>query len=202
MKSYPSIVKFPCEFHAHIFDKLDGSNLRFEWSYKRGWYKYGTRNRMFDETDVQFGEAIPLFHQTLADPIAKIAYNNKWGKVVVFAEFWGDGSIAGRHYPDDEKRLTLFDISPHKKGLLPPEDFRRLFEDVVPTPKYLGKYWWNKNFLNCIRNAEIDGITFEGVVGKGMHEGNLVMAKAKTQMWRDEVEALYIREQEQSDSQE
>lgn len=192
MKTYPSIVKFPMEFHAHVFDKLDGSNLRFEWSRKPGWYKFGTRNRLFDESDEVFGEAIPLFMSTLAEPLAKIAYNNKWGNIVAFAEFWGPNSLGGLHNPSDEKRLTLFDVNIHKKGLLGPVDFRKNFEGVVDTPKYLGKYCWNKNFLNCVRNCEIEGITFEGVVGKAIVKNRLVMAKAKTNVWIDEIRSRFV----------
>lgn len=59
MKQYPSInssngQSFK-EFVADVFDKLDGSNLRFEWSKKQGWYKFGTRHRLFDNTDPVFG---------------------------------------------------------------------------------------------------------------------------------------------------
>lgn len=191
MKRYPSIFKFPCEFSAHVFDKLDGSNLRFEWSKKRGWYKYGTRKRMFDESDEVFGEAIPLFHQILANPIAKVANKKKWQKIVVFAEFWGKESFAGLHVKDDPKRLTLFDVSLHQKGFLPPAEFRKLFEGVVDTPFYLGRYNWNKNFIDRIREEGLEGITLEGVIGKGIVKNELVMAKAKTQVWLDKVKDLY-----------
>ena len=45
MKSYPSIPKFSFgDIKLHTFDKLDGSNLRFEWTKKKGWYKFGTRS--------------------------------------------------------------------------------------------------------------------------------------------------------------
>jgi hypothetical protein len=177
------------EFHAHVFDKIDGSNLRFEWSRKPGWYKFGTRKRWFDHNDEDFGEAIPLFMSTLAEPLAKMAYDKKWGRIIAFAEFWGDNSLGGLHHPDDEKRLTLFDFNVHKKGLLSPELFREHFEGTVDTPKYLGKYWWNKTFMDNVRRCEIEGITFEGVVGKAIVNDQLVMAKAKTSIWLDEIRA-------------
>ena len=45
MKTYPSIARSSGqsfrEFDAHVFEKIDGSNLRFEWSEKRGWHKSG-----------------------------------------------------------------------------------------------------------------------------------------------------------------
>ena len=94
MKAYPSILKYPQEFKAHLFDKLDGSNLRFEWTKKRGWYKYGTRNRMFDETDAQFGDAVPLFQNDLAEPLSRIFIKQKWDKIIVFCEYWGKQSLS------------------------------------------------------------------------------------------------------------
>jgi hypothetical protein len=77
MKAYPSIPRstgmtFQEIPNAYVFDKLDGSQIRVEWSRKRGWYKFGTRTRLFDQTDGQFGRAIPIFQRTLADQVAKI----------------------------------------------------------------------------------------------------------------------------------
>lgn len=46
MITYPSLdyyFDYP-EIYIYAFDKLDGSNIRFEWSRKRGFYKFGTRN--------------------------------------------------------------------------------------------------------------------------------------------------------------
>jgi hypothetical protein len=74
VKEYPSIQTGCVQrFRAHIFDKLDGSNLRFEWTKKRGWFKHGTRTRLFDETDPVFGGAIAMFDNALAAPIATSA---------------------------------------------------------------------------------------------------------------------------------
>lgn len=64
MKHYPKIEYYNkglINSPVIAFDKLDGSNLRFEWSRKRGFYKYGTRKVMIDTKDEQFGKAIPLF---------------------------------------------------------------------------------------------------------------------------------------------
>lgn len=47
MKTYPSIstqVDFSLSYC--VFDKLDGSNLRAEWSPKRGFYKFGSRTQL------------------------------------------------------------------------------------------------------------------------------------------------------------
>ncbi len=44
MKEYPTIPQsigtaFRELPNVYVFDKLDGSNLRFEWSKKKSWYK-------------------------------------------------------------------------------------------------------------------------------------------------------------------
>lgn len=190
MKSYPSIPQSTGqsfrEFQAYVFDKIDGSNLRFEWARKSGWGKFGTRNRLFDESDPVFGEAIPLFFDTLAEPLEKIAHMENWERVTVYAEFWGEKSFAGLHEPGDPKTLTLFDVAPHKKGLLGPEEFLKKF-DHLPTPKCLGQVNWTRDFVRRVREGELEGVTFEGVVGKSGEGHKLIMAKAKTQAWVDVV---------------
>lgn len=195
MKDYPTIPRATgmsfAEFDAHVFDKLDGSCLRFEWTRKAGWSKAGTRTRLVDMSDPVFGPAIPLFAATLAAPLARVAQAQRWERLVVFAEFWGPGSFAGVHVPGDAMRLTLFDAAPYKQGLLAPNDFRKLFEDQVPTPAYLGRVRWTRGFVERVRAGAVDGITFEGVVGKAPGRQGLLMAKAKTQAWLDKVAALY-----------
>ena len=51
MKEYPSI---PYRIHGDLdiiaFGKYDGSNIRAEWSQKKGFYKFGTRKRLLDES--------------------------------------------------------------------------------------------------------------------------------------------------------
>lgn len=188
MKSYPSISRLNKRFKKakfHTFDKLDGSNMRFEWSKKKGWYKYGTRNRLFDESDPVFGMAIPLFHATLAEPISKVLIDQGWQSAIVFCEFWGENSFAGNHEPEDEKHLTIIDVNPYKKGILPPDKFVDLFGEFAP--HYLGKIEWDGDFIQGVKSGEEGGVTFEGVVGKRMDGKQLLMYKLKTQQWIEKV---------------
>lgn len=194
MKPYPSIQssrgqKFQ-EFDAYVFDKLDGSNLRFEWTRKARWNKFGTRNRLFDQQDPDFGIAIPLFHVGWSEDLTRVAVDNRWDHLIVYMEFCGPNSFAGKHDPDDVKTLTLFDACPNRKGLLGPKDFLKLFGHLK-VPRLLGIQKWTRGFVDRIRKGEISGITFEGVVGKGGHGHDLVMAKAKTQAWIDKVMSQY-----------
>ncbi len=193
MKSYPSIAASTGQnfraFKAHVFDKLDGSNLRWEWWGKRGWYKFGTRSRLFDESDPDFGPAIEIFMRDFADPLAKYARKERWSSCVAFTEFWGENSFAGVHDPKDQKNLTLIDLNVYKKGFVDPRRFVEL-GSIVPTANYLGYFNWTRGLVETVRNGELD-VTFEGVVGKCMNGRKRIMAKAKTQAWVDKVRLLY-----------
>ena len=63
MKQYETIPYYGDNLGTEIiaFDKLDGSNLRFEYSKKRGFYKAGTRKMMIDSSHETFGFAVNLF---------------------------------------------------------------------------------------------------------------------------------------------
>jgi hypothetical protein len=210
MKEYPPIPQsigtaFRELPSAYVFDKLDGSNLRFEWSKKKGWHKYGTRSRLFDQSDWQFGRAIPIFQRTLAEPLAKIFAAQRWDQCIVFAEHWGPSSFAGNHHepgtnkpldPDEVMRLDLIDVAPYKQGILGPAEFVRLCGDL-PSAKLLGRFNWTRGFVERIWKGELEGVTLEGVVGKTGHGKmhDLVMAKAKTKAWIDKVKARYAPEE-------
>ena len=206
MKAYPSISRatgaaFQEIPNAHVFDKLDGSNLRFEWSRKRKqWFKFGTRTRLFDANDWQFGRAIRIFMETLAEPVAKIAADQRWESVVAFAEHWGPSSFAGCHHDpqnqpldlDDQMRVDLIDVAPHKQGMLGPAEYLKLFEGL-PMAKFIGRHNWTRGFVERVWNGDVEGVTFEGVVGKAGHgkTHDIVMAKAKTLAWIDKVKSRY-----------
>lgn len=143
MKDYPSTPRSTGqtfeEFDAYVFDKLDGSNLRWEWSKKQGWYKHGTRTRLFDESDEVFGRAIDIFQRTFAEPLARAACDNRWERVIVFTEFFGPNSFAGVHDPSDGVQLALIDIAPHKGGILGPREYLKIVEAAkVPHAEFLG----------------------------------------------------------------
>jgi hypothetical protein len=201
MKSYPSIAAstgtaFREIPNAYIFDKLDGSNIRAEWSKKQGFYKFGTRTRLLDESDEVFGGVPKLWQEKMSEPLAKIATDQRWESAVFFAEFFGSGSFAGVHQPEDVKQLALIDVAPYKKGILGPRDFLKLFRGQVRTAEFLGQHNWTRGFVEQIRMGPLlNGITFEGVVGKAGEGHKLVMAKAKTLAWVEKVRLLYTAEE-------
>lgn len=194
MKSYPSISgsmgqDFQ-EFDAYVFDKYDGSNLRAEYTKKRGLWKFGTRNRMFDKTDPVFGPAVDLFKSTWEDIVGRVCAQERWESVIIFCEFWGPNSFAGTHDPNDKYTLTLFDVNPYKKGILGPKQFLKLFGEHEHTAKFLGREHWTRGFVQRVRNGEYPCI-LEGVVGKAGDGHDQIRAKAKTQAWIDKVLARY-----------
>lgn len=201
MKEYPSIAsstgqRFREIPHAYVFDKLDGSNLRIEWSKKQGWHKFGTRTRLFDASDPDFGEAIPIFQRTLGMPMANVLHGEQIDRAVLFCEFWGAKSFAGKHEKGDLKCMTLFDIAVHKRGIVGPKEFLRLTKKLTYplVPKFLGQFNWTRSFVQEVREGMFGSmVTYEGVVGKAgdgkTHD--LVMAKAKTKVWIDAVLSQY-----------
>ena len=200
MKTYPSIpssvgASFR-EFKAHVWDKLDGSNLRMEWSRKQGFHKYGTRTRLFDESDLVFGPSISLFEDTLAAPCSDICRGFRADTVTIFCEFWGANSFAGNH-EDEDKQLSIIDVAVYKRGWVSPKEFRKLFGHLS-TPKYLGQVNWTRQYVQDVRDGKIEGVTLEGVVGKSQSKTHdRITAKAKSQAWVDKVKASYSPEEAQ-----
>lgn len=192
MKSYPSIAgssrapRKPCI----AFNKYDGSNLRAEWSRKTGWTKFGTRKRLFDESDPDFGSAIPLFHETMADGLIDI-FKKKYRddqQITVFMEFFGPNSFAGKHEPADPKELILIDVSLYKKGLIAPREFVKNF-DSVPSAEVIYEGNLNEVFIEAVRNGEYPVV--EGVVCKGGSGHDLWMCKIKTNEYLKKLKEVF-----------
>ena len=98
------------------FAKHDGSNLRFEWSRKQGWFRFGSRRRLLE-----------------------------------------------REHPTFGKSMAMFDLG------------------------YLGVQTWDKGFVDAVRTLTLEGMSFEGVVGKvgSGHKRNAIKLKSKA--WVEKV---------------
>lgn len=179
MKTYPSIIgsKYPND-KCIAFKKYDGSNLRWEWRRKKGFFKFGTRTRLFDESDEIFGEAIKIFFETYAEKLEKIFIDKKLqDPITSFTEFFGPKSFAGIHDPTDKKELVLFDVCIYKKGLIDPVSFIKIFDKIkIAEVIYTGNL--NEKFVQDVRNSLYPVI--EGVVCKGGKGHKLWMRKIKT----------------------
>ena len=61
MKRYPSIEKEIIKGeYTYLFDKLDGSNIRAEWTKKNQFYKFGSRTELIDKSHLLLGKAPQL----------------------------------------------------------------------------------------------------------------------------------------------
>lgn len=194
MKTYPSIQgasKAPKGKSGYGFYKYDGSNLRFEWSPKRGFYKYGARTRLFDHTDSQFGEAVELFHDNYASFLEPIIKKYKTDKATVYMEFWGENSFAGTH-ANEEHNLTLFDVHINRKGILSPKEFIKEFGDLDFSAKIVYTGNFNQNLIDNVRKNTLESIILnEGIVFKGGEGHNLWMTKVKTLAYLDKLKKVY-----------
>lgn len=204
MKEYPHIQgskKAPHE-PCIAFCKYDGSNLRAEWTKKRGWYKFGSRTQMIDEKTPNLGEGIAVFQAKYGDALAKVLTDSKDYRnresAIAFFEFFGGHSFAGIHVAGDPKDVILFDMNIHKLGILGPAEFRSSFGHLdIPEIVYEGNL--NEEFKESVRTGAI-GFTsqrqiknkiWEGVVCKGGSGHKLWMAKVKTDAYRQALQELF-----------
>ena len=171
------------------FDKLDGSNIRTEWSKKKGFWKFGSRKRLLGADQDLLSEAEPTFIEQHGEALERILVDNNWReRVTIFSEFHGPNSEFGQHKRGDKFRCTILDIWIHKKGQLPPREFVTLFENTdIDVAPLLHQGPLDAEFIEQVRNGELPGVTFEGVVCKGreLSPGRRVMCKVKTQAWMD-----------------
>ena len=183
MKEYPSIGKNVVGEKIYAFDKLDGSQVRAEWNKKKKFYKFGTRTRLLDTNDEYWGEAPQIILDKYGKDLHDIFVSNRYEKVICFFEFWGENSFAGTHQKEPHD-VTLFDVSVHKKGILLPHDYLKLYGHLdIAKLLYHGNP--NAEFIDKVRNSMLEGMTFEGVVCKGplFRPGLPLMFKVKTLEW-------------------
>lgn len=215
MKEYTSITRCEdfwtadpsLETPCIAFDKLDGSNLRFGWYPKSGWKKYGTRHRMFDKSDPEYGCAIDIFVNKYGEALDKIFRTNKYirgaQEVIAFCEFFGPHSFAGAHDPEhpalamegitanEPKDVVLFDVNVHRKGFVPPEDFVRIFGHL-DTPRIIHQGMMNAKFINDVREGKYpvkEGVICKGLIGRAPH--GIWMKKIKTYRYFEEIKRRF-----------
>lgn len=207
MKTYPEIPGPSGGQHkpCYAFVKYDGSNIRCEWSSKRGWYKFGTRKCMIDENTPIFGAAVPLFLQKYGDDLEKVFKAEKDFRSIdnftVFSEWYGKLSFAGQHMPwDKDYDIMLFDVNPLKKGFLGPKQFLDYFGHLkVAEVVYQGNF--GDQLIEAVRKETIDittkhGIQVdfpEGVIckGSGCQPHKQWSCKIKTERYKEALKALY-----------
>lgn len=187
MKEYPSITKdVRSDINIYAFLKYDGSQIRAEWSQKRGFYKFGSRTRMLGEDDPLLGEAIDLIKNLYEEDLSLIFREQKWDGVVCFFEFFGPQSFAGHHIKEPHQ-VILFDVNPFKQGILDPKLFIKFFGHLnIPAVLHYGKC--NATFIESVRDGSLENLpeNSEGVVCKGKDNKRTpmpVMFKIKNRAW-------------------
>lgn len=187
------------------FEKIDGTNLHWICNKELGWYAFGTRRDQFDfdqQGIKEFNLAHPgleeapeIFNRVYKDVIN---YKNIDHEVTLFTEFWGDNSFAGSHQKDDPKRLTLFDAAVNGRIILPKEFGDSFFQYCHPDPiiddeydlpaiVYSGKY--TGQFVEDVRNGKYN--VNEGVVCKGVVDGQMYMTKIKTNAYMKRLQEAF-----------
>lgn len=120
---------------------------------------------MVDESNPEFGEAVSLIRSKYNDALTQVFRKMQLQEVLCFFEFWGPNSFAGRHQRETHD-VTLIDISIHKKGILLPRDFIRLCDGNSINRPRLVHYGFASEILEQVKSGTLEGVTFEGVVGK------------------------------------
>lgn len=197
MKEYPSIPTLPTQGSSsfahwkrnhnmseiYAFDKIDGSNIRAEWSSKRGFYKFGSRTRLLGSDQPIINKAEALI-KSQEDIIGSICSKNRWDNIICFYEFAGPKSSFGNHDENDSHNVYLIDANPYKKGILPPKDFVEIFSEEVNCAALLHKGNCNSDFVQSVQNGTLPNLGSEGVVCKAKGKGNqIIMFKIKRDDW-------------------
>jgi hypothetical protein len=209
MKEYPSILgpDGAAELPCIAFRKYDGSNLRFAWARGKGWWQFGTRRRLFDATDPEFGCTIELFCAKYASGVEKVIRDDPHFRgaqeVVGFCAILGPHSFAGVHDPalpvlasagvtrNDPKDVVLFDVNVHKKGLLPPRRFLDTFA-ALPVAEVVYEGDFTAAFVQSVREGHYpvgEGVICKGLAGSAPH--GIWMRKIKTLHYLDELKRRF-----------
>jgi hypothetical protein len=181
------------------FEKIDGTNMHYDWHVDFGWHAFGTRRDSFNIDGKGINafltahrglEEAALAFNPMADPLERV-FRKRYPKhpaFRVFAEFVGDHSFAGEHVEEEPKRLVLFDViadwsesqgdSHDPMGMLGPEEFIEAFEGVVEIPRILFRGKFSGQLVEDIRKGKF-GVD-EGAVIKGIKGPPYWVAKVKT----------------------
>lgn len=183
MKTYPSIsTMIQMGLPIYAFSKIDGSNIRAEWSKKKGFHKFGSRKRLLGEDQPLLMKAQGLILEQ-QDIVAKICEKNRWESIIMFYEFAGQNSSFGNHVETDDHKVWLIDANPYKRGILPPRDFIDHFGSLNHAPLlYHGNC--NNALLESVKDGTLEGMGPEGIVCKTKGKGNtILMFKIKREDW-------------------
>ncbi len=200
MIEYPSIINSSKAPRAYCvaFDKLDGSNFRAKWTAKKGFDLFGTRTQLIDENTAFWGDAVKYFKKNQAEKLEKYfkdEYRNE-REVIVYGEYLGENSFAGRHDDLEPKKVVIFDVMVGHKNqyFVQPLEFVKQYQSIVeiPTVIYVGNL--NDEFIKEVRENKYklkEGVVCKGTTTNGAYRGKIWMCKIKTQEYLAKLQAIY-----------
>lgn len=198
------------------FNKLDGQNFCVKYSPKtKEFGPYGSRKRLVDEDDDQFGETVKFFKKSnIPDELIRLVKENSGKKglfngiqeITFFFEWYGEHSFAGFHNDGDEMHLALIDVAIKKKGYIEPKPFYEIFgnNEFIEIPELIYRGKLNVDFIKSIREndwTEPDcqyPMVKEGVVCKRstiMKGQKMPKVKFKTKWWLSELRKKYTEDE-------
>ncbi len=183
MLTYPSIPKQITDIPYYLFDKLDGSNIRADFSLKKGLHRYGTRNRLLSDDSGPILNKAPALIKPYEVILGEIFKKNKWEQGTLFFEFYGENSFAGNHFEGDEFKVVVIDASIYRKGFLSPKDYLDAFANKIPTPRFFGVSKLNQDVVRSVNHRTLEGMTFEGIVAKAFVKNQVERTKVKSFDW-------------------
>lgn len=196
MIEYPSIInssKAPRK-GCIAFDKLDGSNFRAKWTQKKGFATFGTRTQLIDETSEFWGNMVSVFRKNNEEILDKLFRKNfpNEREILIFGEYFGKNSFAGRHDPNEEQRIVFFDIFVGHKNqkFLKPQEFVKFAGDHFEIPRIVYSGNMNESLIERVRADEFgteEGVICKGTEPSGAFRGGVWMCKIKTQRYLDKL---------------
>ncbi len=179
------------------FDKIDGTNVHFDWHSDFGFHAFGTRRDVFnlDEAGIARFEATHPGLDGTTSPFLELADRLDAHlrralapgahEAVVFCEIFAEGSFAGEHPAGVRKEVVLFDVTIDGK-IVPPDVFVTDYA-AFPQPAvvYRGKFLGQ--LVEDVRRGFF-GVA-EGVVIKGVKAP--WMAKVKTDAYLARLKAAH-----------
>jgi len=145
---------------------------------------------------------IEIFKTNYEDDLISLFQNNselnKYKEIVIFGEFIGENSFAGRH-EDEPHDIIFFDIlcGHRQRKFLKPQDFIRTISDIVPVPKIVYEGALTDEFINYVRQNKFslkEGVICKGIETNGAFVGNTWMCKIKTNDYIQKLKNLFGEE--------
>lgn len=189
MLEYPSISGHLVNSNIRAYPKYDGINVRVKWSKKKGFVNFGLRHTLVDENNPNFlfKNSIDVWKNKYEEIITETFSKKNIKQCVLFGEYYGKNSFAGCLDPNDDYDIMIYDCSIDDQ-LLDQSEYLKLFKYVEKAPIiYEGKP--SQLFINKVKNGELEGLTFEGVVCKGPldNRNNPIMFKVKSNAWYEKL---------------